>query len=194
LVPATAEAVREAEGLVGFPLPPLLRRLYLEVADGGFGPYCGLLGLAAGHSHNGLTALDLYRHAHEISPLPLYPDWWFLPYRLLPLCEWGCGIYSFIDCSDPRGPMWGWDAKTGAEGEHALFPEPFVFTRLSWLCGEVFPGQAEDADFFGCRLVRARSARTRAQATKMRSSVAGARAAKGRVAPPSTSVMVLTWA
>ena len=74
LVPATAEAVREAEGLVGLPLPPLLRRLYLEVADGGFGPYYGLLGLAAGHSHNGLTALDLYRHAHEISPLPLYTD------------------------------------------------------------------------------------------------------------------------
>src|SRR5713101_2849102 len=29
-------------------------------------------------------------------------------------------------------------------------------TRLSWLRGEVFPGQAEDADFFGCWLVRAR--------------------------------------
>ncbi len=38
LVPATAEAVGEAEGLIGFPLPPLLRRLYLEVADGDSGP------------------------------------------------------------------------------------------------------------------------------------------------------------
>src|SRR6266568_2875992 len=28
--------------------------------------------------------------------------------------------------------------------------------RLSWLCGEVFPGQADDVDFFGGRLVGAR--------------------------------------
>jgi hypothetical protein len=38
LGPATAETIGEAEGIIGFPLPPLLRRLYLEVADGGFGP------------------------------------------------------------------------------------------------------------------------------------------------------------
>jgi len=31
-----------------------------------------------------------------------------------------------------------------------------VTSRLSRLCGEVFPGQAEGADFFGCWLVRAR--------------------------------------
>ena len=80
---------------------------------------------------------DLYLHAREISPLPFYPDWWFLPYRLLPLCEWGCGICSFIDCSDPEGPVWGWDPKTGAEGERALFPEPFVLAEwlARWLAG-----------------------------------------------------------
>lgn len=135
LVPAPAEAVREAEGIIGFPLPPLLRRLYLEVADGGFGPNEGVLGLAAGHG--GRTALDLYRHAHEISPLPFYPDWWFLPYRLLPLCEWGCGIYSFIDCSDPHGPIWGWDPNPGPGGEQALFPEPLVLAEwlARWLAG-----------------------------------------------------------
>src|SRR5271155_3584822 len=31
-----------------------------------------------------------------------------------------------------------------------------LVTRLSSLCGEVFPGQAEEADFLGCWLVRAR--------------------------------------
>jgi hypothetical protein len=31
-----------------------------------------------------------------------------------------------------------------------------LITRLSWLCGEVFPGQADDADFFGGRLVGVR--------------------------------------
>src|SRR5512135_3323407 len=34
--------------------------------------------------------------------------------------------------------------------------ESLYNTRLSSLCSEVFPGQAEDADFFGGRLVRAR--------------------------------------
>ena len=29
-------------------------------------------------------------------------------------------------------------------------------SRLSYLCRESFPGQADGADFFGCRLVRAR--------------------------------------
>ncbi|MDX6329418.1 MAG: hypothetical protein QOI83_1801 [Streptomycetaceae bacterium] len=40
---ATPEAVAEAEEVIGFPLPPLLRRLYLEVANGGFGPDEGIL-------------------------------------------------------------------------------------------------------------------------------------------------------
>lgn len=38
LVPATADTVRKAEDLIGFPLPLLLRRLYLEVADGDSDP------------------------------------------------------------------------------------------------------------------------------------------------------------
>ena len=32
--PAPPEAVVEAEKVIGFPLPPLLRRLYTEVANG----------------------------------------------------------------------------------------------------------------------------------------------------------------
>jgi len=36
--PASLEQVEEAELKIGYPLPPLLRRLYLEVANGGFGP------------------------------------------------------------------------------------------------------------------------------------------------------------
>ncbi|MEV6371357.1 hypothetical protein AB0L86_31195 [Micromonospora musae] len=36
--PASPEAVSDAEKVIGYPLPRLLRRLYLEVANGGFGP------------------------------------------------------------------------------------------------------------------------------------------------------------
>ena len=48
LRPAPPAAVAEAEELAGRSLPSLLRRLYLEVGNGGFGPGYGLLGLRDG--------------------------------------------------------------------------------------------------------------------------------------------------
>lgn len=36
--PASAMAVSNVQETVGHPMPQLLRRLYLEVANGGFGP------------------------------------------------------------------------------------------------------------------------------------------------------------
>ncbi len=128
LVPAPADAVEEAEDLIGCQLPPLLRRLYLEVGNGGFGPGYGMLGLRGGHrAGNRWAALDFYRAAHD----PSSAYWSFLPAGLLPVCYWGCGIYSFIDCSRPEGPMWGWDPNPGPTDGQALFPEPF--TLAGWL-------------------------------------------------------------
>ncbi len=119
LAVALPEAVAEAEATIGQPLPPLLRRLYLEVANGGVGPGYGILGLRGGHRDDTRrTSLDLYRQAHE------GPEaWWpFLAPSLLPICHWGCAIYSFIDCSAVDGPMWGWDPNPGPTDETALFP------------------------------------------------------------------------
>lgn len=45
--PASEATVDAAERVLGFPLPAGLRRLYLEVADGGFGPGGGLLSVEA---------------------------------------------------------------------------------------------------------------------------------------------------
>jgi hypothetical protein len=42
--PATLPAVQRAEVLVGAAVPGLLRRLHLEVSNGGFGPGYGVLG------------------------------------------------------------------------------------------------------------------------------------------------------
>lgn len=44
--PSTAAALDQAEAQLGLPLPGFLRRVYLEVADGGFGPGAGLLSAA----------------------------------------------------------------------------------------------------------------------------------------------------
>jgi hypothetical protein len=121
LRPAPADAVEEAENLIGYRLPPLLRRLYLEAGNGGFGPGYGILGLRDGHRDDTRrAALDLYREAHDTSS----PHWSFLPASLLPICYWGCGIYSFTDCSQPQGPMWGWDPNPGPVDRQALFAQP----------------------------------------------------------------------
>jgi hypothetical protein len=47
LRPCTEASVEAAENQLGFPLPPALRQIYLEVGDGGFGPGDGLYSLAA---------------------------------------------------------------------------------------------------------------------------------------------------
>lgn len=130
---APAAAVEEAEKVIGYRLPRLLRRLYLEVGNGGFGPGYGILGLRDGHRddiHEG--ALDLYRSAHAQSS----PHWSFLPAGLLPICSWGCGIYSFADCSQQQGQIWGWDPNPGPVDERALFKQPYALAE--WLDRWVF--------------------------------------------------------
>lgn len=95
LVPASEEAARDAENRIGLPLPPLLRRLYTEIGDGGFGPGYGLLNLS--------TSLGSYRGVRKDGS----PRWSSFPPSLFPICEWGCAISSYVDCSSPEGPMWG---------------------------------------------------------------------------------------
>jgi hypothetical protein len=95
LPPATTESVQAAEALVGFRFPPLLIRLWTEVANGGFGPGYGLLGVEGGFpfdDHGGLTIAENYRSCTT--------GW---PRKLLPICDWGCFNESAIDCSTPEG-------------------------------------------------------------------------------------------
>jgi hypothetical protein len=53
----SSQAVAEAESELGFALPPLLTRLYREVANGGFGPGYKLLPLIG----DDRTAMATYR-------------------------------------------------------------------------------------------------------------------------------------
>jgi hypothetical protein len=143
LVTATAGAVASAEERIGFALPPLLRRLYLEVGNGGFGPGYGLLGLPDGHGGDQETSLGLYRQAHD-NPSSF---WSFLAPGLLPVCSWGCAIYSLVDCSQPDGPMWGWDPNPGPPGGEALYPERRTLAEWlgRWLDGTLYqPWVVED--------------------------------------------------
>lgn len=100
--PATPRQVAEAERLLGFPLPPSLRAIYSQVANGGFGPGYGFVGVAGGARETVYEA-DLataYRKERELSrsqgPFVAWPR------RVLRLLEWGCNIASCIDARTGR--------------------------------------------------------------------------------------------
>lgn len=48
--PATEQQIKETEQQLGFPLPLLLRLLYTQIANGGFGPGYGIIGALDGFS------------------------------------------------------------------------------------------------------------------------------------------------
>jgi hypothetical protein len=92
------DAVAGAESRLGFRMPSLLRRVYVEVADGGLGPGYGLFPLnehtsTAGHAE---TLVEV----HE--KLSVDPRW---STRLLPLCDWGCANWSCLDCRTDDGAI-----------------------------------------------------------------------------------------
>src|SRR5437588_8306477 len=70
--PATPVMVGSAEQALGFALPPVLRRIYLEVGNGGFGPGYGLIGVPGGAvddtGHNIVELYQGFRTAHSGDP------------------------------------------------------------------------------------------------------------------------------
>lgn len=105
--PAPAEVLAEAERIIGYPLPPLLRRLYTEVANGGFGPFAGIEGLRDGYTSDGPSMLEMYLHYDEPDPDPEAPP--APPHEVLLFCDHGCAMWSLLDCRHPEGQMWWWD-------------------------------------------------------------------------------------
>jgi hypothetical protein len=55
--PASAEQLLATEEALGFPLPPVLRALYAEVANGGFGFGYGLRGAIGGFDESGFGSI-----------------------------------------------------------------------------------------------------------------------------------------
>jgi hypothetical protein len=92
-----------AEKSLGFTFPPLLRQIYLEVANGGFGPGYGLLGIPGGATDDtGYNAVELYHSfRRSVSDDPM----WQWPSHLVPVCYLGCAMYACIDCTTVAGAM-----------------------------------------------------------------------------------------
>ena len=102
--PLSDEQVEDVERDLGFALPPLVRALYTQVADGGYGPGYGLLRL---NHEDGPSVVDWDRHFRQSWKRGKPPKRW--PEPFLRLCEWGCNIYSGVDCSRPECPVLRFD-------------------------------------------------------------------------------------
>ncbi|MFG2918855.1 hypothetical protein ACGF0D_38965 [Kitasatospora sp. NPDC048298] len=100
--PAPPQALAEAERVIGFAFPTLLRRLYTEVSNGGFGPVNGVLPVDVGQGHEHIA------EAYEHGPDPTGR----VPAGVVPLFDWGCTLWSMVDFRDVDGAMW-----SNAEGD-----------------------------------------------------------------------------
>ena len=110
--PADEAWLSQAEARLGVPLPPALRRVYAEVADGGFGPGEGLLPLA--------PLADKYEELRSSGMMPRGRSW---PAGLLPLVSMDPGW----DCVEAAtGRVIAWDPEDLSErSSEAVFARSF---------------------------------------------------------------------
>jgi SMI1 / KNR4 family (SUKH-1) len=130
--PATEEQLRLSEEAMGFPYPPLLRTLYLRLANGGFGPAYGLVGAFGGYADaihtegrhefmlqesvvypsfsEEITLIDIEqceKPGGDRKKIYIDPAVW--PKHLIELCEWGCGYFSLLHAPSGRVYYFGED-------------------------------------------------------------------------------------
>jgi hypothetical protein len=129
---ANPTTLENDETRLGFDLPPLLKQLYLEFGNGGFGPGYGLIGMTGGvPDDTGKTAPEIYlqfRSAGKEEPGFCWPQ------SLLPICHWGCAILSCIRCDEQDHPMYIFDPNAHADAtswNDAFFKEAPAFE--SWI-------------------------------------------------------------
>jgi hypothetical protein len=104
--PATTKALQVSERAIGFKLPELLRAIYLKVGNGGFGPEYGIVGTKGGAKLDGCTLETCYQGMLNLEKENAVWRW---PTRLLPLANYGCGMWSCVDCDYHKLPMILWD-------------------------------------------------------------------------------------
>ena len=103
--PASVAEVDSAEAALGFPLPPLLRQLYIEVGNGGWGPSYGLYGVPTGGAtpdENDLVGFYRECVAPERAAESPAVAW---PRGMVPLLSRGCVDYEVCDFLRPPHPV-----------------------------------------------------------------------------------------
>jgi hypothetical protein len=95
------EQLARCEASLGIRLPGLLRRLYSEIGNGGFGPGYGIFPVPNGRVTGLLSIVSLYEEFRK----PSESKPWEWPPGLLPICDWGCLIYSCVGVSPSEQPV-----------------------------------------------------------------------------------------
>lgn len=113
--PATLAEVEDAECRIGRRLPDLLRRVYTEVADGGFGPDSGLASLtdgnrAPGHLNDWPSAVRVHERKCAAG----------LPASWLYLAAGGCTMEWHVSLAATGNPVLLYDADGGDVWDEAL--------------------------------------------------------------------------
>lgn len=140
--PVKAEEVAQAEMQLGFELPSLLRRVYLEVGNGGFGPGYGLFPLNTHHlstdslvtAYLGMRSLSQKDIDEHWADEEVKPSLW--PERVLMLCDWGCNIYSCLNCAAPDLPILRMDSNVNFLVEWAIEASSLQRWLEAWLDGK----------------------------------------------------------
>ena len=130
--PASNAQIEAAEAQVGWRLPALLRNIYMQVGNGGFGPGYGLLGVGGGAtSYVGpITFSAIELHAAFLVRRELPPPW---PRHFLPIVDWGCEIYAVLDCASDEGPVYALDPNRHGDGPWRCDCKVHGATLEAWL-------------------------------------------------------------
>ena len=128
----TEGEMKVIEERLGFVLSKLLRRLYLEVSNGGYGPSYGILSFGKGLKDNyGLDIIETYEHLCQTNSRDPFWKW---PEKLLPICDLGCGMYICVDCSTSEGATVWFEPNPHCEGESwDNYFIPFTSSTEQWL-------------------------------------------------------------
>jgi hypothetical protein len=129
---ASRRDVLKAEAELGFALPPLITRLFLEVSNGIAGFAYDIMGLQDGCVSDSGTLVEAYLGFRAGQDYETGP--WKL--AMLPFCNWGCAIYSCVDCSHAPYPVFTYE-DSGVWPEQYSLPEFFEM----WLNGKVLFSQ-----------------------------------------------------
>jgi hypothetical protein len=134
----SAEQVRQAECDLGFPLPALLATAYQWIGDGGYGPENLMMALL-GDFPSG--AVEFYRTERAAGT---GTDWAW-PEGVLPILDWGAGLYSCVDCRHPDAPVLFYDPSGDAPAWYVDAPSLYEwFTRYVTDTGWWSAGEGDD--------------------------------------------------
>ena len=112
--PLSDREIAAAESRLGFRLPRLLRAIYGEISNGGFGESYGFLGLVGGPlNEDGLDSVSLYESYRQADPGDVF---WHWPEGLLPVCDLGCAMYHCVQCLHEGSPVVWFEPNPHADG------------------------------------------------------------------------------